>query len=293
MSIATAMLLSAIALGTPPPGPLLTAPAAPIGAAEATVPAAPTARHAMGALRLVAIDPGHGGDNRGCLGVDGTWEKEATLDIATRVARILSEETTARPRLTRRDDRPLGLGERSDLADRWNADIFISIHLNADPFGQGSGVETWFLAPPDDEDTGRELVTAEERAYEERAPVERLGTQVAEEIARDAELGAARVASQILAELVVAGLHTHTDARVRGVRQARFGVLKGARMPAIVVECGFFSHAEEGMLLADPAYRERLARGIVDGVIAFDARLGTVESLAGTEAAPDAWGNSR
>ncbi len=278
MIVATATLLAAIALSAPPPEPAA---------------AAPPARHAMRALRLIAIDPGHGGENRGCLGVDGTWEKEATLDIATRVARIVAEETTARPRLTRRDDRPLGLGERSDLAGRWNADVFISVHLNADPFGQGSGVETWFLAPADDEGAGRELVEAEERAYGEHPPVAPVGTQAAEEIARDAELGAAHIASQVLAELVVAGLQARTGARVRGVRQARFGVLKGAKMPAIVVECGFFSHADEGMLLVDPAYRERLARGIVDGLIAFDARLGVVEAGTGAEAARDPWSASR
>jgi N-acetylmuramoyl-L-alanine amidase len=274
MCIATAMLLATMALGSPPPEP--------------ATPDAP-ARHAMRALSVIVIDPGHGGDNRGCLGVDGTWEKEATLDIATRVARMVKDETTARPRLTRRDDRPLGLGERSDLAQRWNADVFLSIHLNADPFGQGSGIETWFLAPADDAEAGRDLVEAEEHAYAEEATVERVGTQAAEEIALDAEIGAARIASQVLAELVVDGLQVQTGARVRGVRQARFGVLKGARMPAIVVECGFFSHAEEGMRLADPSYRERLARGIVDGLIAFDARLGTAEPRAEAAAAPAGW----
>ncbi|MEZ4268246.1 MAG: N-acetylmuramoyl-L-alanine amidase [Myxococcota bacterium] len=267
MLIATASMVIALALAAPPaPTP------SPVD------PAATPERHRMRSLRLVAIDPGHGGDNRGCLGVDGTWEKEATLDIAARVGALLTAQTTARARLTRRDDRPLGLAERSQLADRWNADAFLSIHLNADAFGQGSGIETWFLAPPEEEGEGQALVEAEEHGYADSAPVERVATQAAEAIARDADLGAARIASQVLAEAVVEGMGALSGARVRGVRQARFGVLKGATMPAIVVECGFFSHAEEGMRLTEPEYRQRIAQGIVDGLVAYDARLGSADA---------------
>lgn len=251
-----------------------------LAAPPAAAPARPPAARALGALRVIAIDPGHGGDNRGCLGVDGTWEKETTLDIARRVAAILGRETTSVVRLTRDEDRPLGLRERSDLAGRWNADVFLSIHLNADAFGQGTGIETWFLAPADEGAEGQALVEVEEAGYGETSSVERVEVQQAEAIARDAAVGAARVASEVLAELVVTGMGERTGARVRGVRQARFGVLKGATMPAIVVECGFYSHAEEGMRLADPAYREQIARGIVDGLLRFDARLAGSETAA-------------
>jgi N-acetylmuramoyl-L-alanine amidase len=281
-TIAAALLVGSVAAlpsATPPqPAPATTEVAA---------------RHAMRALRTIVIDPGHGGDNRGCLGVDGTWEKAATLDIALRVEALLAAETSVTTRLTRRDDRALALGDRSELANRWGADVFLSIHLNADPFGQGSGIETWFLAPdgteiadgaelaehPDHEEALEAAPAAPEAAPapapDEAPPARgRVETRAAAELARDADLSAARAASQVLAELVVLGMAERTGARVRGVRQARFGVLKGATMPAIVVECGFFSHADEGMRLTAAEYRETIARGIVDGLLAYDARLG-------------------
>ena len=75
-------------------------------------------------------------------------------------------------------------------------------------------------------------------------------------------------------------MHRHTGARNRGVKQARFGVLKAAQMPAVVVECGFFTHEQEGIKLLGDTYRERIARGIVDGLLAYDRRLGGTQTAA-------------
>ncbi|MGM0576248.1 MAG: N-acetylmuramoyl-L-alanine amidase family protein [Myxococcota bacterium] len=231
-------------------------------------------------LRIVAIDPGHGGHNRGCLGVDGTFEKVAVLDIAHRVARILTEETTAVALLTRDDDTFLGLRERTRMANDWDADVFLSVHLNADPWGKGYGVETWFLASDTADEEARRLVEAEEGAYADDRPEPRPQDRAVRDIARDASIRASQASSQALAAEVVRDLGESTGARRRGVKQARFGVLKEATMPAIVVECGFFSHHEEGVRLLDPAYREKAARGIVDGLVAYDRRLGGTETAS-------------
>lgn len=227
-------------------------------------------------LKVVAIDAGHGGHNKGCLGIPGAWEKELTLQIARRVERILNEETTAAVLMTRRDDRFLGLRERTRMANRWDADVFLSIHLNADRWGKGHGVETWFLAPADGDVAadGADLVFAEEAAYGEAETAGQIARDAIDALVSDAGHGAARVASEALGAHVSHHMHTASSAAFRGVKQARFTVLMEAEMPAIVVECGFFSHAEEGAKLMDPAHQERVARGIVEGLIAYDRRMG-------------------
>ncbi|MGB0588948.1 MAG: N-acetylmuramoyl-L-alanine amidase family protein [Myxococcota bacterium] len=233
----------------------------------------PTIRH-LEHVRIIALDPGHGGKNKGCLGVDGTYEKVATLDIAKRVQRILTEETDAVGLLTRQDDRFLGLRERTRAANRWGADVFLSIHLNADPYGVGHGVETWFLSPDSADAEARNLVAAEEAEYGEHDHEDTVESELIDSIIQDATHRAAQAASEALAGTIVKQLHTVTNAPFRGVKQAPFGVLKEATMPAIVVECGFFSHWKEGISLVDPAYTERIARGIVDGLLEYDRQIG-------------------
>ncbi len=231
-------------------------------------------------LRTIALDPGHGGSNRGCLGVDGTYEKVATLQITQRVADLLLTQTNATPLLTRRTDVPLGLRERSDLANAWGAQVFLSIHINADRYGRGRGVETWYITPEagraaiDREVDALRPAPAQRHAREPQAPLEVRRLLLA------AEMAQAHADSAVLAHEVAAALVRHAHAPLRGVKTDAFGVLKGARMPAIVVEVGFFSHETEGPKLLDPAYQDKLARGIVHGLLAYDRRLGGAKVAA-------------
>ena len=227
-------------------------------------------------LKVIALDPGHGGDNRGCLGVNGDYEKELTLEIAKRVRRILMEETSASVMLTREKDVPLGLRERARMANQWNADVFLSLHLNADPYGSGQGVETWFLSTDAADEEAQKLVAAEEGAYAESEHDDSHERSVVQTVINDTQIRVAQARSESLATAVVDGMAISTEAPLRGVRQAPFGVLKEAKMPAIVVEAGFFSHEHEGTLLLDPEYQETVARGIVKGLQAYDAQIATV-----------------
>jgi N-acetylmuramoyl-L-alanine amidase len=231
-------------------------------------------------LKVIALDPGHGGDNRGCLGVNGAYEKELTLQIARRVQRILMEETSASVMLTRERDIPLGLRERARMANKWNADVFLSLHLNADPYGSGRGVETWFLSVDAADAEAEKLVRAEEGAYQEDEGDHFMEQSVVQSVLSDTQIRMAQARSESLATAVVDGMAASTQATLRGVRQARFGVLKEAKMPAIVVEAGFFSHRDEGTMLLDPEYQETVARGIVRGLQAYDAQLATVRGPA-------------
>lgn len=225
-------------------------------------------------LRVVVIDPGHGGDNRGCLGLDGTYEKDVTLVIARRVQRLLLEETTAVPLLTRLGDASLGLSERARLANRWGADAFVSVHLNADPRGSGRGVETWFLSADAADSEAARMVHFEEAAYGDSPGIEAAAEDAVSEVLRDAQLRTAQSNSEALAASILHALHGATGLAQRGVKQAPFGVLREAEMPAVVVECGFFTHPTEGPRLLQADVQEAIARGIVAGLRRYDARIG-------------------
>ena len=225
-------------------------------------------------LRRIVIDPGHGGGNKGCLGVDGTYEKTVVLQIARRVERLLLEETNAIPLMTRRTDRFLSLRDRSTFANRARGDVFLSLHLNADAYGRGFGVETWFLGASAADAEAKRLVHQEESAYGHAAGVGAVQRGTVNAILRDASHQQSQAGSEVLAISVAAALARGTKATLRGVKQAPFGVLKGAQMPAIVIEAGFFSHVKEGVRLRDPAYQEVIARAIVKGLVAYDRKIG-------------------
>ena len=240
---------------------------------DATVPPKTELQH----IKRVVLDPGHGGKNNGCLGIDGTYEKTIVLKIAKRIEAILLTETNAKPFLTRRSDTYLGLGERSRMANKWKGDIFLSLHLNADPYGTGFGVETWFLGADAADEEALKLVEQEEAKYGHEDHDHDDGQDMVKRILRDATLRQAQAHSEALAIDIAKGMHVSTKRKLRGVKQAPFGVLKAAKMPAIVIEAGFFTHAKEGWTLLEEAQQERIARGIVQGIIAYDKRIGGEE----------------
>lgn len=272
MIVATAVLnaMTLAALAAPPsgqPGP------------------APEVTH-LEHLRVIAIDPGHGGANTGCLGVDGTYEKEIVLDLAVRVERLLLEETDAVALLTRRSDAAVGLRQRAEMANRWQADVFLSLHLNSDAYGRGKGVETWYIALDAAQAESDRTLAHEEVGTEEAATVGDFEAALVQGIVQDAILRKAQADSERLAIEVARAMWASTKTLYRGVNQDSFGVLKSAQMPAIVVEAGFFSHKEEGWQLLDPAYRDKIARGIVDGLVAYDRKIGGRAPIRVGDAAP-------
>ncbi len=220
---------------------------------------------------VVVVDPGHGGDQKGAVAPDGTAEKDLTLRIAQRIAKRL-ERQGARVILTRTGDIELPLVNRAAVANAERADVFISVHLNSMPTRsrrvRTQGIETYFLSA-DATDASATAVAARENAdrlagepvIDPADPV----SGILDDLEHTAALsGSSRLAYAIHAKLVGA-----TGAEDRGVKQAPFYVLAGARMPAVLVEAGFISHAAEGRRLRDAAYQEKLARAVAAGVAAF------------------------
>jgi N-acetylmuramoyl-L-alanine amidase len=220
--------------------------------------------------RVVILDPGHGGADAGKIAANGLREKDVTLAIALRLASVLSERGYE-VHLTRTRDALVPLDERPRMANRWKDDrpaaLFLSIHANSADSRHAVGFETFFLA---------EARTEEERraAERENASVRFESGPAAPISELDYILNALRDdfyqrASNDLAQVVQEQFGAFHPGRDRGVKQAAFRVLLGARMPAILVEVGFLSNPREARLLSTVEFQRRLADGIAEAVDRF------------------------
>jgi N-acetylmuramoyl-L-alanine amidase len=219
---------------------------------------------------VAVVDPGHGGDQEGAVGSTGLREKQLTLQISRRVARHLAR-LGGQVILTRQGDDTVPLAQRAALANARGADLFLSIHLNSMPGAARAhtrGVETYFLSA-DASDASAKAVAARENADRLAG---REGPEADDPVGGILEsLGDAEALDQSsrLAYAVHEQLVGRLHAENRGVKQAPFYVLAGARMAAVLVEAGFLSHPQEARSLASPQYQEEVARAIADGVLAW------------------------
>jgi N-acetylmuramoyl-L-alanine amidase len=259
-----ALLLTAAA---PAPLPAAT-PAEPLRCPGPQVP-----RRPFTALHRLLIDPGHGGGEPGTIGVAEIAEKHIALLISKRLRDRLRELDPALDvRLTRSADIDLSLQDRAHLANLWNPELFLSLHLNAAPNPEAQGIETLTLAPvgtvPGDPVPGREA----EGACSVAAEVGVVGDDTAV-VLDDLRRAAATNLSIVAAELMQQSAVTATGAYDREVKQGRYRVLRGLYMPGIVVELGFLSHPSEGRLIPLPAWQACTVEALIDGLLRIDATL--------------------
>lgn len=219
-------------------------------------------------LRVITVDAGHGGRDPGASGRLGLKEKTVTLDVARRLAELLRRDGF-QVILTRSDDRFIPLYGRTAIANRAGADLFISVHANASRSRRVDGFEAYYLSEATD-DHARALEAAENAALPEEVGNGHAVSSNSEAILWDLLYTEHRVESSELASHICRGMSAGSLAsKSRGVKSARFAVLKGARMPAVLVEIGFISHPGEEFRLRAPDYRQRIAEGIRRGVLAF------------------------
>jgi N-acetylmuramoyl-L-alanine amidase len=219
------------------------------------------------------IDPGHGGDKDGAVSPRGDKEKDLTLQIARRVKRRL-EKLGGRVVLTRTADTGVPLANRAAVANAVKADLFVSIHLNSMPTEASrrtsSGVETYFLSA-DASDAGAAASAARENADRLAGEPQLDPNDPVAFILDDLETTEALAESSRLAyalhDRLVAALRTEN----RGVKQAPFYVLAGARMAAVLLEVGFISNEAEAARLRTAAHQETIAGAVADGVAAWRA----------------------
>jgi N-acetylmuramoyl-L-alanine amidase len=220
---------------------------------------------------VVLLDPGHGGIDPGMVGY--VVEKEAVLDVALRLRRLLLREGIE-VRLTREKDMHLSPDKRTDLsmrasmADSSRVNLFISIHVNASPTRTARGVEVFYFGRAQDPRVLAQVIRENGGGEVGKRLTEEAKT-AAERILYDIVAQANQRFSQRLAETLGRHLSQATGSPYRGSFPGDFFVLRYAKVPAVLVEIGFGDHPVEGRNLADPDYREKVAQGLLAGILTF------------------------
>lgn len=218
-------------------------------------------------ITRVVLDPGHGGHDSGAIGPDGLEEKNVALDVALRLGRLLHQRLGLAVIYTRDNDTFIPLETRTAIANQDHADLFMSIHVNSSPDSSARGVATYYLSFTTSADAlelaARENAVSNESIYQLSNLVKKI------------ELSNKISESRAFAEDVQQSLYgsmkqgNGPNFQNRGVRKAPFVVLIGANMPSILTEISFISNPRSEQLLAEPAYRERIAEALYRGVAKY------------------------
>jgi N-acetylmuramoyl-L-alanine amidase len=260
-------------------------PAPTVTAAPPQAPVRTRAAPRTSAPKVVVIDAGHGGPDRGMIGPIGTpaWfaEKDVTLSVAKKLATVLRARGFD-VLMTRTTDTLIALSDRGRMANSNHGDVFISIHCNAPGSNTAAGArergfETYFLAEAKTEDERRVQDMENESVKFETGANAPKGDPLNFIITDMAQNEHLRESSD-LAQTIQQGLIDVHPGPNRGVQQANFAVLRGSYMPAVLVEIGFGSNQSEATYLSDQANQRALARNIAESVIAYlahyDSRIG-------------------
>jgi N-acetylmuramoyl-L-alanine amidase len=228
-------------------------------------------------LARVVIDAGHGGHDEGTRGPTGLLEKDLVLDVAERLGGLIEEQMGAEVVYTRTSNVFVPLEERTAIANRAEADLFLSLHANSSPYRTISGSEVYYLSFT----TSKEAldVAARENAGTGKSihELEDLVKKIAlsEKVTESSEF-----ANRIQRELYGAWNKLSGVTRNRGVKKAPFVVLIGANMPSVLAEIGFISNPHDESLLKKPEQRQRIAEALFRGVNAYAATLSRMDRPA-------------
>lgn len=277
--------------GSTPPSPALSAapsvkaavepksPARP-AAVAAEPPPVPAARNSDGSRSLtralglkisrVVIDPGHGGHDHGTTGPGGLTEKDLVLDVATRLGQLIESRLACEVIYTRKDDTFIPLEERTAIANRSHADLFLSIHANSSPYPNAAGVESYYLnftnSKVELEVAARENAGHHKSVYELSDLLEKIAKQDKRDESRE-------FAARVQKALYPVSARANDSAKNRGVKSAPFVVLIGASMPSVLTEIGFVTNRREEARLKSPEYRQKVAEALFKGLKSYASTL--------------------
>ncbi len=198
--------------------------------------------------QIVVLDAGHGGKDVGATSPRQVQEKRTTLYLAQAIGDILRRKGV-QVKLTRERDVYLPLSTRCVLAEKWDADLFVSIHLNSAASKTANGIETHILPPAGSPITASSKPEARDNLAYAGNRFDQANTHLGYSLQK-----------QILQK---------TGAADRGVRRSRFYVIRNVSCPAALVECGFISNPAEENKIIQKAYRDKLAQGIADGILNY------------------------
>jgi N-acetylmuramoyl-L-alanine amidase len=261
-------------------------PSKPAPAAATPLPAGEPSHNLAGGLSIarqlglgvsrIVIDPGHGGHDPGARGA-GVSEAELVLDVALRLEKLLAKLPGVEVVLTRRENDFVSLQERTAIANRESADLFLSIHANASSVPAARGVETYFLNFASNQNAA--AVAARENATSEQT----MGAlqDVVKAIALNSKVDESRdFATYVQREMLESLRGANKTVKDLGVKQAPFVVLIGAAMPSVLAEISFVTNPQEARLLKASNYRQRIADALFEGIRKYQAALKNAPSLA-------------
>lgn len=255
-----------------PPRPADVAPAAAVKATVKSAAAPPAVNPLKArALKRIILDPGHGGKDPGATGPDGAFEKDINLRVALDLAETMRSTYGYEVLLTRMDDTFIPLEQRARLANKYNGDLFVSLHCNASESRKRQGFEVYFLSErasdPHSDDVARfENAVLALEGKEVPSPSR------VKQVLRSLEITANINESSAVGALIDRHLADRLSEPSLGVKQAAFYVLRGAEMPAVLIEMAFISNRSQEALLQSAAFRKKMVEGIGAGIAAYDLR---------------------
>jgi len=257
--------------------------------ARAAVPTADGATSLVRALGLkigrIVIDAGHGGHDSGTIGAGGIEEKDVVLDVALRLGALLHDRLGAEIVYTRSDDTFVPLETRTAIANKAQADLFISIHANSSADSSARGVETYYLNFTTSPDA---LQTAARENAVSNQSIHQLSDLVKKITLRD-KIDESREFASDVEDGLYSGLQKgNAGLKNRGVKKAPFVVLIGANMPSILAEISFVTNPRDAAQLQRPEYRERVAESLYKGVARYEAGLSGTKPQTARQSPPPA-----
>jgi len=232
--------------------------------------AKPAEKFKPGKIRRIVVDPGHGGHDPGAMSPSGTREKDIVLQIGHRLAQKIREDMGIDVVMTRNTDVFVELQERTAIANKVGADLFVSIHANASLNRGASGIETYYL------NLAKTEKAAQLAAKENGTTLEKVSLlqAVLFDLMANYKLNdSAHLAAEVQKALHKKALTGYPTVKNLGVKQGPFYVLVGATMPSILVETAFVSNERDEQKLRDPAYQDLTAEGIAAGIKGYIASL--------------------
>lgn len=214
-------------------------------------------------LRKIVLDPGHGGKDPGAIGPGGITEKEIVLNIARKLAVKLRREMGIEVVLTRTDDSYVALEDRTARANAEDADLFISLHMNASANPEARGIETYYLDNTTDEAAIR--LAARENGTSRRniSDLQFILSDMMQSVKQEDSIA---LAHRLQGSLVDGMNRVMGDVKDLGVKQALFYVLVGARMPSVLVEMFFITNRIEGRAMSQQKYQDAMAEALFEGI---------------------------
>lgn len=250
-------------------------PAAPAVVAQTVQPTAAPRRAGQRDI-IVVVDAGHGGKDPGALGAKGEQEKHVALSIAQMLAARINRQKGYKARLVRNDDIFVPLRKRVDIARKYNADMFVSVHADAAPRRTASGASVFALSEHGATSTMARWMADQENSADLMGSQQLLNLKDKDPMIANVILDMS-LNSTISASLDLGGIVLDSVGKVAGVHgerveQAGFAVLKSPDIPSILVETGFISNARDCQRLMDMRHRQKVAAAIFDGVSGYFGR---------------------